>query len=82
MVLVCLFNMSIAMLAEYITIGSIFQDFVGSVNYPIVIIIGVLTMFYTAYGGLRISILTDQIQAILMIIFITLLTIYVAVTFR
>eukprot|EP00775_Hariotina_reticulata_P013392 gene13392-13519_t len=48
--LVCMFNMSIALLAEYTTIGAIFSDFVGSVSYAIIIIIGVLTLLYTAYG--------------------------------
>jgi len=51
--LICVFNMSIALLAEYTTIGAIFSDFVGSVSYGIIIIIGVLTLLYTAYGGER-----------------------------
>ncbi len=49
------------MLAEYTTIGILFKYFVGSVDYPIVIVVGVLTMFYTAYGGVYISIVTDQV---------------------
>lgn len=49
--LICMFNMSIALLAEYTTIGAIFSDFVGSESYIIIIIIGVLTLLYTAYGG-------------------------------
>jgi Na+/proline symporter len=60
--MITLFNMSIAMLAEYTTIGSIFQDFVGSVNYGIIICVGVLTTAYTVYGGLLVSIVTDQVQ--------------------
>ena len=55
-----LFNMCVAMLAEYTTIGSLFQGFVDTVNYPIIIIVGVITMIYTAYGGLLVSIATDQ----------------------
>lgn len=58
------------------------QDFVGSVSYPIIITVGILTMAYTAYGGLFISIITDQVQALVVIIFIAILTIFVAVTFR
>lgn len=50
-----------AVLAEYTTIGILFKYFVGSVDYPIVIVVGVLTMFYTAYGGVYISIVTDQV---------------------
>ena len=51
------------MLAEYTVIGALFKDYVGSENYPMVIVVGILTMAYTAYGGLYVSILTDQIQA-------------------
>jgi len=81
-VLVTIFNMSIAMLAEYTTIGALFQDFVGSVNYPIIIIVGVLTLLYTAYGGLAVSIITDQLQGALTVLLVAVLAIYVGVTFR
>lgn len=47
-VLVSLFNMSIVMLAEYVTIGSLFQYFVGSVNFPIIITVGLLTIAYVS----------------------------------
>ncbi|GFR42610.1 hypothetical protein Agub_g3541 [Astrephomene gubernaculifera] len=80
--IITLFNMSIAMLAEYITIGLLFKLFVGSVDYPIVIVVGILTMLYTAYGGVYISIITDQAQGILTALFILVLVIYTAVTFR
>ena len=46
--LLVMFNMSIALLAEYLTIGSIFQSFVGSVSYAMILVVGVLTMVYTA----------------------------------
>eukprot|EP00798_Chlamydomonas_sp_ICE-L_P029076 gene29076-32284_t len=80
--LICVFVMSIGMLAEYTTIGVLFANYVGSVDFPMVIVVGVLTMGYTAYGGLFASIATDQIQAITIIILIMVLVIYVAVTFR
>lgn len=79
---ICVFNMSIALLAEYTTMASLFADFVGTVDYPIVIIVGVVTMIYTAYGGLLLSMITDQAQAFLVIVLAILLTIYVAITFR
>jgi Na+/proline symporter len=81
-VLVALFNMSIALLAEYTTIGTIFSDFVGSVSYAIIIVIGVLTLLYTAAGGLAVSIATDQVQGIASAILAVMVTIYVAVTYR
>lgn len=81
-VLVAMFNMSIAMLAEYTTIGTIFSDFVGSVSFPIIIVIGVLTLLYTAAGGLAVSIATDQVQGIASAIMALVVTIFVAVTYK
>eukprot|EP00879_Flechtneria_rotunda_P007009 GHRR01007358.1.p1 GENE.GHRR01007358.1~~GHRR01007358.1.p1 ORF type:complete len:441 (+),score=103.29 GHRR01007358.1:396-1718(+) len=79
---ICVFNMSIALLAEYTTIGAIFSDFVGNVSYGIIIVVGVLTLVYTAYGGLAVSIATDQVQGIASVILVILLAVYVAVTYR
>lgn len=80
--LLCMFNMCIALLAEYTTIGSVFQDFVGSVSWGIIVIIGVLTLCYTAYGGLAVSIATDQAQGIASVILAIIVAIYVAVTYK
>ncbi|GAX81943.1 hypothetical protein CEUSTIGMA_g9371.t1 [Chlamydomonas eustigma] len=80
--LITLFNMAIAMTAEYTTVGSLFSDFVGSTSWPAILTVGAVTMIYTMYGGLSISIITDQVQAIITLLFIAILTIYVAVTFR
>ena len=81
-VIVALFNMSIFMLAEFTTIGALFQDFVGSKNYPIIIVMAVLTTGYSCYGGLVVSIVTDQIQAIVSLLFLLVLSIYVWVWFK
>jgi Na+/proline symporter len=80
--LICVFNMCIALLAEYTTIGSIFSNYVGSVSYGIIIVVGVLTLAYTAYGGLAVSIATDQMQGIASVILAVVLTIFVTVTNR
>jgi Na+/proline symporter len=66
------------MTAEYTTVGSLFADFVGSESWPAILTVGVVTMVYTMYGGLNISIITDQVQAIITLLFIAILTIYVA----
>jgi len=50
MFLISLFIMCIFLLAEYTTIGTIFSAFVGTVDWVIILIIGLLTMSYTAYG--------------------------------
>ena len=80
--LIILFNMSIALLAEYYTIGTIFTYFVRSVPYAMVIVVGVLTLAYTAYGGLLVSIFTDTIQGIASVFFFFILALYMAITFR
>jgi len=79
---VVLFNMSIALLAEYLTIGSIFKYYVGSVSYPMIIVTGLLTTAYTAYGGLLVSIYTDRLQASASLLLFGVLAIYLAATFR
>ena len=58
-----LLNMGIAMTAEYTAVGDLFELVVGATRVPIVVIIGVVSMLYTAYGGLYVSIVTDQWQA-------------------
>ena len=60
--LLMLLNMGIAMTAEYTAVGDLFQLVIGTERVPIVVIIGVVSMLYTAYGGLYVSIITDQWQ--------------------
>jgi Na+/pantothenate symporter len=57
-----LLNMGIAMTAEYTAVGDLFEIVIGTERVPIVVIIGVVSMLYTAYGGLYVSIVTDQWQ--------------------
>jgi hypothetical protein len=78
----CMFNMSIALLAEYTTMGALFQSFVGTVSYGIIIAIGVLTIAYTVYGGLVVSIATDQVQGIASIALAVVLVAWVGATHR
>ena len=61
--LLMLLNMGIAMTAEYTAVGDLFELVVGTTRVPIVVIIGVVSALYTAYGGLYVSIITDQWQA-------------------
>lgn len=58
-----LFNMGIGITAEYTAMGDYFDIILGTTRIPIVIIVGVISSIYTAYGGLYISIITDQVQA-------------------
>ena len=48
---------------KYVVLLSLFRDYVGAgSSAPIVVVMGVLTIAYTAYGGLEVSIITDRIQ--------------------
>lgn len=42
--------------------GALFGIYVGSTKWPIIVVVAVLTTAYTIYGGLVVSIYTDQIQ--------------------
>eukprot|EP01026_Neomeris_dumetosa_P059156 TRINITY_DN5521_c0_g1_i3.p2 TRINITY_DN5521_c0_g1~~TRINITY_DN5521_c0_g1_i3.p2 ORF type:complete len:230 (-),score=12.13 TRINITY_DN5521_c0_g1_i3:195-884(-) len=81
-VLLSVFNMAIALLVEFTTIGALVSDFLGMPAIPVVVTIGVLTMLYTAAGGLYISIVTDQVQGIASVILALFLSCYVAFSFR
>ncbi|CAI5506165.1 unnamed protein product [Closterium sp. Naga37s-1] len=58
-----LFNMGVAITAEYTAVGSLFTDIIGSKSLPIILVIGLVSLTYTAIGGLYVSIITDQWQA-------------------
>ncbi|KAK9858888.1 hypothetical protein WJX84_006937, partial [Apatococcus fuscideae] len=80
--LIMMLNMGIALTAEMTAIGDLFTQVVGTTRVPIVVIIAVTTAVYTAAGGLYISILTDQVQAVLSLVLLLVAYIYVAATFR
>lgn len=79
--LLMLFNMGVALTAEYTAVGDLFDIVIGAVRWPIVIIVGIVSAIYTAYGGLYVSIVTDQVQAFSAITMIVVLFIFVAATF-
>lgn len=81
-VLLLIFNMSIAMLAEFVTMGIIFKDFVGTNSYGVILFYSVLTTIYCALGGLFISIITDVFQGVTALVLAIIASIYVAVEFR
>ncbi|PSC73100.1 na+ solute symporter isoform B [Micractinium conductrix] len=81
-VILCLLDMSIAILAEYTSIGTLFGVYLGSKAYAITICVGILTLIYTTYGGLYISIITDQIQGVAVCLLFSICVIYMAADFR
>lgn len=52
----------VALTAEFTAVGDLFELVIGTVRWPIVIIIGIVSAIYTAYGGLYVSIVTDQVR--------------------
>lgn len=60
--LLMLLNMGIGMTAEYTAMGDLFSIILHTTRVPIVIVVGVIASVYTAYGGLYVSIITDQVQ--------------------
>ena len=58
-----LVTMGTALTVEYTTVGAVFTQIIGATQIPIIIIIGIVSSVYTAYGGLHISLITDQVQA-------------------
>lgn len=80
--LIALFNMCVVLLAEYTTIGSIFKDFVGTVDWAFILAVALVTIAYTSYGGLVVSIATDQLQGIAAFLLMVVVAIFVGVNYR
>lgn len=76
-----LFNMGVALTAEFTAVGDLFQYVVGATRVPVVVLIGAVATIYTAWGGLYVSIITDQWQALASVIVVTIIFIYVWATF-
>lgn len=62
--------------------GIIFKHFLGTPSYGIIIYYGILTLIYTAYGGLYISIITDTFQGIASVVCAVIVFWYVVAKFR
>jgi Na+/proline symporter len=77
-----LLNLSIAMAAEYTGVGQLFSEVLGVSAMVPILTVGLVTLAYTAVGGLYVSIITDVYQAIFTIILLAIVVIYVAATFR
>lgn len=76
------FNMAIALAAEYTAFGNLFDYVVGGSRIPAVVTVAFVTSLYTAIGGLYVSMITDAAQACLTIVLLLIVYIYVAATFR
>lgn len=65
-----------------IVVGSLFEVYLGVPSYVPVIATGVVTLLYSTTGGLYISLLTDQIQAIFIWLLLIVVGIFIAINFR
>ena len=72
--------MGIGLTAEYTAIGDVFELVVGGSRIMIVVLIGIITSIYTAIGGLSVSVKTDQVQSIFVLIMFLIFTIYISST--
>ena len=59
---VMLVTMGTALTVEYTTVGAVFTQIIGTTQIPIIVTIGIVSSVYTAYGGLHVSLITDQVQ--------------------
>ncbi|KAJ1503030.1 hypothetical protein HMI55_002642, partial [Coelomomyces lativittatus] len=81
-IFLCLFNMSLALISEYSVLSSVFRSYLQVHSWPILFLMGICTLVYSAYGGLATSILTDQFQGICALLFTVFLAVYLGATFR
>ncbi|KAG0003246.1 hypothetical protein BGZ80_005831 [Entomortierella chlamydospora] len=80
--LVMLLTMSLALCAEYTSIGNLMELVIGGPRLPIIVCVAFVTSIYTAAGGLYVSILTDVGQGVFGILLLIIMYIYVAATYR
>ena len=79
---ICLLNIFLSLVSELTIMGQIFETIVGGNRIFIVVFTCFLTAFYTAFGGLSVSIKTDQVQGIFSLIAIVIFSLYMAAKFR
>jgi Na+/proline symporter len=69
--LVILLNMCALLAVEYIVIGGFFSTFLGVPSFIPVLVVGLITLYYTVQGGVYISMWTNQIQTTFVWILLT-----------
>ena len=75
-------NLGIALTVEYTAIGSIYTTFIGVSPWIPILVVAVVTMIYTAAGGLYVSLFTDMVQSVFLFLLLAVMAIYIAVTCR
>ncbi|ORY45925.1 hypothetical protein BCR33DRAFT_155276 [Rhizoclosmatium globosum] len=76
-----LFILTINLLDEYLVIGTIFAQFFGCSPHVPIVTVGIITMVYTGFGGLYVSILTDLYQTVLVLLLVFVSVIWMIYSF-
>lgn len=77
-----LLNLGIALAAEFTAIGAIYSSFLGQPAYIPIVVVAIVTMVYTAAGGLYVSLFTDYVQSGFIFLLLGIMAIFVGVNFR
>ena len=80
--IVVLYNLFVALTAEYTSIGQLIHEWVGWPAYVPIVVVATVTMVYTAIGGLYIGLVTDQFQSLAILLLLVVIGISVAINFR
>ena len=73
------------MSAEFTAIGAIYTQFITgdpSSAYIPIVVVAVVTTAYSAAGGLYISILTDVVQSVFLLLLLAVMAVYIGITYR
>ena len=63
-------NLGIALAVEYTSIGALFKEYLNTPVWVPILVVGLVTMAYTIAGGLYVSILTDGVQSIVILLLV------------
>lgn len=77
-VILSIFYMVVHLIAELTAIALVANQLAGVPGIYTALLVGLGTMIYTAYGGLRASIFTDMIQMVLVVVLLVGVTIAIA----
>ncbi|KAI8892135.1 hypothetical protein BC833DRAFT_612569 [Globomyces pollinis-pini] len=77
-----LLNVGIALCAEYTAIGELFGNLLQTSAWIPILVVSIVTMVYTAAGGLYVALLTDQIQSIFIFVVLAIVGVYLSINFR
>ncbi|KAJ3366531.1 hypothetical protein HDU91_001813 [Kappamyces sp. JEL0680] len=75
-------TLGINLTVEYTAIGALYTQFLDQPAWVPILVVSVVTMIYTTAGGLYISLLTDYVQSIFILLLLVVVGIFIGVNFR